>query len=497
MFKPSIYQTAIFSDISEGVGHSIINAVAGSGKTTTLVHGFEYLPDGVSTLFVAFNKAIAEELSQRVPQNKGIECSTLHSFGFKACMNAFGRVKLDKFKVSNICKEFVPNLPKEGYWQMQKAVSICRAYIISENEINVDFVLEILSKYDISYSVKEYPFGEFLSDVCKVLNICKRQTNIVDFDDMIWIPCILNLRLRQFDRIFVDECQDLNRPQLELVCRAVKASGRITVVGDDRQGIYGFRGAASGAMAQMKERLNAKEFPLSITYRCPKSVVRIAANYVPDFTASEDAPEGTVSYQSVKEMTENAIAGDLIVSRTNAPLARLAYKFIALEKRARVKGKDFGDALCAIVKKYQKDCKKGESTNSMQSFLAWILIWEDKQIEIIKGKYESWEKVAETVSDKADCIRVIASKCNTVSEVIASIESLFSDLNDKNSITLSTTHKAKGLEYKNVFCLEATYSRKDQSLEEENLYYVAITRTKENLIFVNGDIKLDESVIDG
>lgn len=495
MFAPSVFQSAIFSDIREGSGHSIIGAVAGSGKTTTLVKGFEYLPTGLSTLFVAFNKAIAEELSVRIPQDKGIECSTLHSFGFKACMNAFGRVKMDKFKVPNLLKD-IPSIPKDAYWPIQKAVSICKAYIIDSKGINVDTVLEITSKHDISYNVEEYTYGQFLSDVVKVLNLCKSQTNIIDFDDMIWLPIILNLRLRQFDRVFVDEAQDLNLSQLEMVCRAVKPNGRITVVGDDRQGIYGFRGAASGAMALMRERLDAKEFPLSITYRCPKSVVRLASKYVPDFTASETAIEGSVTNQSIQDMIKNAIAGDLIVSRTNAPLARLAYKFIAMEKRARIKGKDFGDQLVSIVKKYQKDLKRGNTVSSIQSFLSWILLWEDKQIEIIKGKYESWEKVAESVNDKADCIRVITSRCNTVSEIIASIETLFSDLNDSNSITLSTTHKAKGLEYKNVFCLEDTYSRKDTSLEEENLYYVAITRAKENLILVCGDIKMDNDIID-
>lgn len=496
MFAPSVFQSAIFNDIAEGSGNSIINAVAGSGKTTTLVKGFDYLPSGLSTLFVAFNKAIAEELSARIPQNKGINCSTLHSFGFKACFNAYGRVKMDKYKVNNLCKDFFPNLPKEAYWPMQKAVSICKAYITTQEEINSEYILEIITKHDISYSVEEYSFGEFIADIAKILNLCKNQTNVVDFDDMVWIPCINNIRLPKFDRVFVDEAQDLNLVQLELVCRAVKPSGRITVVGDDRQGIYGFRGAASGAMTIMRERLEAKDFPLSITYRCPKSVVRLASKYVPDFTASETAIEGSVTNQSISDMVKNAIAGDLIVSRTNAPLARLAYKFIAMEKRARIRGKDFGDQLVSIAKKYQKDCAKGHTTTSMQGFLSWILLWEDNQVNIIKGKYESWEKIAETVNDKADCIRVIASKCQSVSEVIASIETLFSDLNDSNSITLSTTHKAKGLEYKNVFCLETTYGRKDTSLEEENLYYVAITRAKENLILVCGDIKSDNDIVD-
>ena len=490
MFTPSIFQSAIFNDIAEGEGNSMIVAVAGSGKTTTLINGFEYLPNNLSTLFVAFNKSIADELSNRIPKDKGIECSTLHSYGFKQIIRAY-RTKLDKNKVQNIIKDKFPSIPREAIYPIQKAVSICKAYIGNEEDLNIASVLEYTSKHSIQYQDNAFTYSDFLSCILAILDLCRKQTAIIDFDDMIWIPVINNLRLNRFDRIFVDEAQDLNLTQIELVCRAIKEGGRICVVGDPRQGIYAFRGAANGAMDLMQERLDAKVFPLSITYRCPKSVVRLASKYVEDFSSSEDAIEGSVTNGSVSEMLESTIEGDLIVSRANLPLTKLAYKFIAREKRARIKGKDFGDQLVAIAKKYQKGIKKGESDSSMQGFLAFLINWEFSQIEIIRGKYDAWEKVAESVTDKADCMRVIASKCNSVYEVIASIESLFSDLDDSNSITLSTTHKAKGLEYKNVYCLEDTYLKRE-GIEEENLFYVAITRAKENLILVKGNIKLDD-----
>lgn len=62
----SPFQLAVFADVATGTGHTVVNACAGSGKTTVLVEAISHVPPGLSTLFVAFNKAIAEELARRL-----------------------------------------------------------------------------------------------------------------------------------------------------------------------------------------------------------------------------------------------------------------------------------------------------------------------------------------------------------------------------------------------------------------------------------------------
>jgi superfamily II DNA or RNA helicase len=62
LFKPSKYQKIIFDFITKGVGNAVINAKAGSGKTTTLVEAMKLIPQKEKALFVAFNKAIEQEL---------------------------------------------------------------------------------------------------------------------------------------------------------------------------------------------------------------------------------------------------------------------------------------------------------------------------------------------------------------------------------------------------------------------------------------------------
>jgi superfamily I DNA/RNA helicase len=97
----SKYQQDVFEDVMRGSGHTVVIARAGSGKTTTIVEAFKYVPKKLKTLMVAFNKKIAEELKERAPSY--IDVMTLHSLGFKAVKTAFGQsCALDPDKTLNL-----------------------------------------------------------------------------------------------------------------------------------------------------------------------------------------------------------------------------------------------------------------------------------------------------------------------------------------------------------------------------------------------------------
>src|SRR5271154_284523 len=97
----SVLQKNIFQDIAKGVGHTVVIARAGSGKTSTIVEGFKHIPRGKKTLMVAFNKAIADELRQRAPSY--VDTMTLHSLGFRAIKQSFGNgVMLENDKSTQI-----------------------------------------------------------------------------------------------------------------------------------------------------------------------------------------------------------------------------------------------------------------------------------------------------------------------------------------------------------------------------------------------------------
>ena len=95
-FQPSVYQQGIYDFITTGQGNAVVSAVAGSGKTTTLINALNLIPSELNVLFLAFNKSIAQELSERVPKGKtNIEVRTLHAYGY------FSLTKSHKSEIDN------------------------------------------------------------------------------------------------------------------------------------------------------------------------------------------------------------------------------------------------------------------------------------------------------------------------------------------------------------------------------------------------------------
>lgn len=85
-FKPSIYQQNVFNFIQSGSGNGVIKAVAGAGKTTTIIQSLSLIPTNKRILMLAFNKNIANELKEEVPYH--VEVSTFHACGFASLRNS-------------------------------------------------------------------------------------------------------------------------------------------------------------------------------------------------------------------------------------------------------------------------------------------------------------------------------------------------------------------------------------------------------------------------
>lgn len=297
---------------------------------------------------------------------------------------------------------------------------------------------------------------------------------------MIFVPLANEWVSAKYDMVVIDECQDMNYAQILLAQQLCKQGGRIVVVGDDRQAIYGFRGADSSSMDRLKEELRAQELPLTVTYRCPKKVVAIASALVPDFRAAKEAPEGRVEHLSSEQMYKGADLGDFVLSRKNAPLAEIALRFLRDGKRAIIKGRDIAKGLVKITKSI-----KG---NSVPDFLSKLSTYEDKQVTRLRNTNKNVDAKIELVRDQCDTLRGLAMGLASVPEIQTRIESMFADLDPKdtkNVIMCSSVHRAKGLETKNVWVLTDTL-KTNKGGEESNIAYVAYTRAKETLFMVEG-----------
>ena len=279
----SRFQRAIFTEVSTGSGHVVVVARAGSGKTTTMVEALNHVPSGRKVLGVAFNKSIATELASRVPENT--EVKTLHSLGFSAVKKAWGwGVKPDEMRSDNMIRDVLPRGSRhENFMATKKLLGLAKNLWCK----SMEEILRAALEFEVQSS--DWSQDVLASYVLDLLERSRERRDAISFDDMVWLPCELNMQVPSWNDVMVDETQDLNFPQLHLARKAVRAGGRIIAIGDDRQAIYRFRGADAEAIPRMIRELNAKVLPLSVTYRCPRKVVELAQKVVPDIEAWEGA----------------------------------------------------------------------------------------------------------------------------------------------------------------------------------------------------------------
>lgn len=467
--KPTQEQIKIYEEIENTENHVVINAGAGTGKTTTIVSASQRI--NCSAAFLAFNKSIATELAERLPSN--VEAKTFHAFGFAAIRNAGLRTKVNNRKCHYIVQEL---LGKDCYTApITKLVSLVKGSMIDGKD--VASIRKLIDEYNISFeSYREEE--QAIQAIPSILTLCKTQTYHIDFDDMIWLPLVNNYPLPHYDMVFVDEAQDFNEMQRELIVRVVNG-GRCIIVGDRNQAIYGFRGADSNSISRFIERLTVEserditELPLSISWRCPKSVVAEANRYVSDFTCPDEAIDGAVFVNA----SFNPQAQDMVLCRYNAPLVGAFYELISEGKSAYILGRDMTKGLVKAVQKITKNNHMGVD-EFKQLFL------QDFEFNYAKLMNNDKQNQAFALEDKRDCIMIFVEKATTVGGIIEEIKRVF-DGNDKGEIMLSTVHKAKGLEADNVYILATERMPHPKGgTEENNICYVAITRAKKNLFYV-------------
>lgn len=461
----SEYQKAIFKDIRDGKGDTLISAVAGASKTTVLVEACKYVPKGKKILMCAFNKSIQMELKDRV--GSYVETITLHSLGFRAIKQKFGNVQVDNFKVSKIAQNLIGEDLDLAH-EICRTVSLCKAHLIDTPER----IENLIDEFDIETFHLERE--DFIKIIIKVLSECKKDTKSIDYDDMVWFPFVYNLSVGKYDFIFVDECQDLSKNMVAMILGAKRIGGRIIFCGDPKQSLYSFRGADSNSVSNIIKLTGAKTLPLSISYRCPKKIVELCNQYVPEMESAPNAKDGEIHDIKLSNIEKFAKPGCVVLSRTNAPTIKLAMQFIKHGIRANIKGRDIGENLGFLIKKSNK--------KTVDSFLSWIDKWYEKEVKRLAEKKYS----TATLTDKYECLYGLCEGAKSIDDVKKNINDLFSDQDESNIVLFSTVHKFKGSQRKEVFLLDYTFFA-DSTQEEKNVKYVSFSRSMDKLFFVKKD----------
>ena len=488
----SIYQQAVLDWVTahlETAGALIVKAVAGSGKTFTIIRAALLIPITHKAVFLAFNKSTATELGKKLPDH--VEAKTLNSLGFGACRyNVQGQIKVERNKTRDLIRKHLDDEAQDVMGEIMNLIGKAKSHGLIPSgmatpsgtyEATRERWVTLMDRYDIDPNGIEGGIDTFIGWADVILYEGLQLEGLIDFDDQLYHPVALNYNTWGYDWIIIDEAQDVSHVQRTLLRKFMKTGGaRLIAVGDSHQAIYGCRGADSESLANIGRLFKAEELPLSISYRCPRKVIEIAQQFVPHIECSDTAEDGEVLHPK-DWLVDSFSDDDLVVCRNTAPLIELAYKCIAEGKQVHVMGREIGKGLINVIRKAGG---KHHLTMNLETFEPRLLAWTERQLA--KAKDDESKQAA--VTDKLDCLRVLSAGLETVSELVASIEAIFSD--SATGTTLATVHKAKGMEAPRVFILEpelmpSPWARKDwQQEQERNLQYVAVTRALETLVYL-------------
>ena len=276
-------------------GPCLVIAGAGSGKTKVLTHKIAYLIDEKNVkpwniLAITFTNKAANEMKERVEKLVGDIAKDMWIGTFHAICVRILRKFIDRLGFESSFVIFDTSDQKTMVKQILKAENLDDK-IFSDKSVLYEISKAKNEMLDpAAYSLRSK--GDFrkekIADIYRIYQKKLKENNAIDFDDIINFaiqilmdnPDILEYYSEKFKYVLVDEYQDTNKAQFTLVTLLASKYGNITVVGDNDQGIYSFRGAdISNILNFEKDFPGTKIIKLEQNYRCTQSILN-AANSV-------------------------------------------------------------------------------------------------------------------------------------------------------------------------------------------------------------------------
>ena len=491
-------QVALFTWADQETGSCNLIARAGTGKSTTIVELAKRLPSNQKIFLGAFNKSIAEELKAKITR-PNVMASTMHSLGFQLWRSiAKGKSEIDAKKVAGIVKRM--NLfPFDTKTRGILISAVEYAQQAGFGLRGLDYTedanwTQIFDHYDLWDELTGSVSPERILKACsevydESLTMCQEKDPIINFNEMVIAPLLFSDGPQpMYDWVLGDEWQDANFVRRKLMAHVLKPGGRAVFVGDNFQSIYGFAGAAVDSLDMTKKEFGCIELPLSITYRCPKSVVTLAQTLVPDIQAHESAPEGVVrEIKDAKFWEEDFRETDVILCRNTRPLIGVAKRLRKMGVPCVVEGAN-GKSLIALASRWGEDIQIGQMEKHLHEYVG---------MQIAKWEAKNRLDKSEGIQERRDCLLDIASELeefDSVKNLVKHIERMFGEQfgeDTRRILRLCTIHRVKGREWDRVFLLgrnlymPSKWAKKDWEQFQENcLQYVAWTRTKRELVEV-------------
>lgn len=511
-------QQRVVEAVRDSGAHLMVRATAGSGKTTTLVEAAWHLPDPGRAAFFAYNRHAAAAVAGRLPP--GMASRTMHAHGLTLLHRTGKAVDLQAGKTAEVLRSF-GLLDMTGpavllQYARNVAAALVRAWdLYRELTLSArrpDDVALLLAECGwpelpedpedaalVSASFPENRRDALLTQVLDALQVASVQAftdhGTVDFTDMLWLPLQLGLGRGGVRVALVDEAQDLTPLRQAFVTHVLglrtRMPGRLILCGDPEQAIYAYAGADAAGMARLAREHDAVELPLSVSFRCPRAVVAVARTVSDFIQPAPTAAPGEIEH--VPADTCTFVPGDVVLCRSNAPLVRLALRLLTEGVSVHVTGKDLQDRASALVTAAFPRPFRAEDVDGLMQ-----VAFDRRAATLQRAGDRRASRKLQDLRDLCKSVALLAGQAagtgvGTAETVTALIRSLCRAQGD---VTLTTVHKAKGLEWDRVTVLypELMPLPSGDAEEERCVQFVAYTRAKQVLRFAYGQAAWDKGV---
>ena len=399
----------------------IVNAVAGSGKTATLMHLATRYRKGI---YLAFNKAIVKDVVPKLPI--GWQCKTFNAFGLAMTKKHYPYASVNFNKYNNL-----------GVHPSAKA--LVGKHMNMNGNISKDSWKETCDRFKVPYN--------FAAEAKDIMQEGQDNTNVLSGEDMLQYPIDNGWKSEEYEIVLIDECQDLNPQQIAfLTCIPTK---RIVFVGDTNQAIYGFRGSDPYAMDRIREHYSPVEYELTESFRCPTELIATVKHIVPAITSNKTGGQ----IDSINGNADIDFPDECFITQLKKDLNRVFHGANSLTAMRD-----------NVIKQYEKEITRAKGHK-----------WS---ISGIENKYDSLLaiiNVAKSPDDISAFVKNLAMHSDS-----ASCRKLMT-IHAAKGLESPTVYfiKADTCDY-----FKEKTDIQWEKQQEDNLYYVACTRALDKLVFV-------------
>ncbi len=476
--------TAEQEAIIQSTGNIKINAVAGSGKTTTVIEYARTRPPGSRILYIAFNKSVRLEAQQKFAKAglRNVQIETAHSLAYKHIVfNHRYQVRAQGYKTQEIARLLAleGTGEKHAEYMMANHVNKFVTYFCNSPCARVQELNYLETIYDEKARKFVHNIYPYLEKQTRHFLAMMDRHEIEITHDFYLKKFQLSRPALQFDYILFDEGQDASAAMLDIFLQQPATK---VIVGDAHQQIYGWRFAVNSL-----EKVDFKNYHLSTSFRFDTPIAELAMNIL----AYKDKIEPQIPVKINGAGRSIELISKAIIARTNLGLLLRAIEHVTdwnQTKKIYFEGN---------INSYTYADEGTSLYDVLNLFLRKPKYIRDPLIQAMKNMDELKEYIDKTEDHQlAMMVEIVEEYGDEIPVLINKIKSLQVDGEKKEeaAIIFSTLHKCKGMEYdvvelandfiteekleKQVAELEKNPREKPRIIEEINLLYVAVTRAK-------------------